>query len=274
MENPNVSIITVGMNHLSYIKELYKSLYKDSVPNISFEAIYVDNCSTDGSIDFLEKEYPQVKVIKNETQKGFGENNNIGAFASVGKYLAIINPDVSFRKGSLNVLYEFMEKNPKVGIAVPHLLNKDLTHQYSIRGFITPKIFMNRILSHGKDESMNHDIIKYLCKNIDIDKVQPVNWAVGAALFMSRDMYSRLAGFDKDYFLYMEDEDICLRSWLMNRPVVYVPQSQMVHNHLRASAKIGKKALMHFKSLRTFFKKHGYSVPDYAGIHKNVFTYK
>lgn len=94
-----VSIITVGMNHLIYIKELYRSIYaKETKPNVSFEAIYVDNCSKDGSVEFLQKEYPQVKIIRNRTPKGFGENNNIGALASTGKYLAIINPDVSFAR--------------------------------------------------------------------------------------------------------------------------------------------------------------------------------
>lgn len=273
MDSPMVSIITVGMNHLVYIKELYRSIYaEETKPNVSFEAIYVDNCSKDGSVEFLQREYPQVRIIKNTTPKGFGENNNIGALASTGKYLAIINPDVSLCKRSLDTLYDFMEKNREVGIAVPHLFNKDLTHQFSIRGFITPMIFVNRVLSHGKDDAANKAVEKYLCKNIDVEKVQPVNWAVGAALFISRDVYSKLAGFDKDYFLYMEDEDLCLRSWKINRPVVYVPQSQMIHNHLRASAKIGKKAFMHFKSLRTFFKKHGYSIPDFAGTCKLNFV--
>lgn len=270
---PQISVITVGMNHLVYIKELYKSLYnKETCPMISFEAIYIDNCSTDGSIEFLQRNYPEVKIIKNDIPKGFGENNNIGAFASVGKYLAIINPDVSLRKGSLDILYDFMEKNPKVGIAVPHLFNKDRTHQFSIRGFITPMIFVNRVLSHGKDDASNKEVEKYLCKSININKIQPINWAVGAAMFISRITYSRLAGFDKDYFLYMEDEDLCLRSWKAGFPVVYVPMSEMIHNHLRASAKIGKKAFMHFKSLRTFFKKHGHNIPDYAGMCKNVFV--
>lgn len=114
MENPMVSIITVGMNHLIYIKELYRSIYaKETKPNVSFEAIYVDNCSEDGSVEFLQKEYPQVKIVRNTTPKGFGENNNIGALASTGKYLAIINPDVFLCAGSLDSLYDFMEKIPK-----------------------------------------------------------------------------------------------------------------------------------------------------------------
>lgn len=272
MQTPSVSIITVGMNHLIYIKELYRSLYsEDTKPMTSFETIYVDNCSTDGSVDFLQKNYPEVKIITNSTAKGFGENNNIGAFASIGKYLAIINPDVSLRKGSIDVLFDFMEKNDNVGIAVPHLFNNDLTHQFSIRGFITPMIFVNRVLSHGKDDAQNKDVEKYLCKSIDVNRIQPINWAVGAALFVSRKTYSLLAGFDKDYFLYMEDEDLCLRSWKAGFPVVYVPESEMVHNHFRASAKIGKKAFIHFKSLKTFFKKHGFNIPDYAGMCKKTF---
>ena len=62
MENPKVSIITVGMNHLNYIKELYKSLYVDSLPNVSFEAIYVDNCSQDGSVKFLKENLADLRL--------------------------------------------------------------------------------------------------------------------------------------------------------------------------------------------------------------------
>ena len=105
---------------------------------------------------------------------------------------------------------------------------------------------------------------QYLCKDIDIDKVQPINWAVGAALFISSKLYRELGGFDLDYFLYMEDEDLALRVWKSGQPVIYVPSSHMVHNHLRASSHLGKKAWIHFKSLMTFFRKHGFHIPDYA----------
>ena len=86
MDNPQISIITVGMNHLKYIKELYHSLYADeSCPKTAFEAIYVDNCSTDGSVEFLKKNYPQVIIIQNKEPYGFGKNNNIGSEIAKGK---------------------------------------------------------------------------------------------------------------------------------------------------------------------------------------------
>lgn len=267
-----MSVITVGMNHLSYIKELYKSLYDErTTPKTSFEAIFVNNCSTDGSVEFLKENYPHVKIIRNKEPYGFGKNNNIGVDAAKGKYIAIINPDIQIKKSSLDALYDYMEVHPNVGMAVPHLFNVDGTHQYSIRGFITPSLFLSRILTHGKDSANHPKMKRYLCKDIDIEKVQPINWAVGAALFLRRDFYQQLGGFDLDYFLYMEDEDLALRVWKSGHPVVYVPSSHMVHNHLRASSHLGKKAWIHFKSLLTFFKKHGFHVPNYAANYKGVF---
>ncbi|MCA5983826.1 glycosyltransferase family 2 protein, partial [Bacteroides thetaiotaomicron] len=92
----------------------------------------------------------------------------------------------------------------------------------------------------------------------------PVDWAIGAALFMRIDFYAYLGGFDQNYFLYMEDEDICLRSWKCNRPVIYFPESIMTHNHLRGSSKIGRKALLHLQSMFVFFKKHGCSIGSFC----------
>lgn len=257
-----LSIITVGMNHLSYLKALLHSIFKENTPQASFEMIYVDNCSTDGSIEFISQNYPEVKIIKNTIPLGFGENNNKGVFASTGKYVAIINPDIVLMKDSLDKLLQCMQQNPQAGIVVPQLLNPDHSIQYSIRGFISLKALFARIMSKGKDNTNNKTVSEYLCKDLNFKKTQAVDWAIGAALFMSKDTYAELGGFDLDYFLYMEDEDICLRCWKMKKSVIYCPDAKMIHNHLRASAKLGKKTLLHVKSMYTFFKKHGFSIKN------------
>mgnify|MGYP000885481229 CR=1 FL=1 len=161
-------------------------------------------------------------------------------------------------------LYEYVEKHPIIGITVPKLLNPDGTVQYSVRSFITLKVLFSRFLSKGNDQTTSKIVNKYLCKNMDTTKIQPVDWAIGAALFMRRDFYAFLGGFDQNYFLYMEDEDICLRSWKCNRPVIYFPESIMTHNHLRGSSKIGRKALLHLQSMFVFFKKHGCSIGSFC----------
>jgi len=259
----NISIITVGMNHLKYIKDLYASIYKEGLKD-TVEVIYVDNCSVDGSVDFLKEHYPSIKIIVNDSPKGFGENNNIGAKIAKGKYLAIINPDIILTDNCLDDLFCYLEAHSDIGICVPKLLNLDRSYQYSVRRFITPKLFISRAFAKGEDAKELVGNSYYLCKDLNVDKVQYINWAVGAAYFMAREHYNKLGGFDEDYFLYMEDEDLCLRSWKLKAPVVYLPHAVMIHNHMRSSKKFGKTMVYHFKSLFTFWNKHGLSIPDYV----------
>ena len=263
METPNISIVTVGMNHLTYIKALFNSLFVESKPISSFEMIYVDNCSTDGSVDFVKENYPAIKIIQNTTPLGFGENNNKGAAIATGKYLAIINPDIVLTNGSLDSLYAFSESVEYEGIIAPQLLNPDKSLQYSVRGFMTPWIFILRFLTKGNDKFQNKTIEDYLCRNMDTNQVQFINWAIGASLFLKSSLYKKLNGFDTAYFMYVEDEDLCLRSWKMGNPVVYFPESKMIHNHLRGSSKLSNKTFIHIKSILTFFRKHGLFVKDY-----------
>lgn len=258
--SPSISIIIVGMNHLPYLKTLLHSLYNVHKPKTSFETIYVDNCSKDNSVSFIEENYKDVTIYKNTVPKGFGENNNYGVSKANGKYIALINPDIIILESSIDLLYKKLSKNPHFGIIVPQLLNKDLSIQHSIRSFISLKILFWRILSKGNDSSENIHIQNYLQKNVDTKKTQPIDWAIGAAMFMEKEFYNKLNGFDEDYYLYMEDEDLCLRSWKEGRPLVYYPEAKLVHNHIRGSQKIGKKTWLHIKSMVTFFRKHGLSV--------------
>ena len=264
MPIPQISIITVGMNHLSYMKKLLASIFDANNISIPIEMIYVDNCSTDGSVEYIKNKYPQVKILKNIKPLGFGENNNKGVFASSGKYIAIINPDIVLSKNSLDILFRYAESNSNYGILVPKLLNPNGSIQYSVRGFVSVKALFYRFLSKGNDNTNNKIVSRYLCKNLDIEKNQPVDWAIGAALFLKKDFYASLGGFDQDYFLYMEDEDLCLRSWKLHMPVIYLPQSVMTHNHLRGSSKLGKKTMFHLRSVLTFFKKHGLNIGCYC----------
>ena len=114
----DISIVTVGMNHLLYLKALLHSIYVENVPQVNFEMIYVDNCSTDGTVGYIRHNYPQVKIIENRKPLGFGENNNKGVLASMGKYIAIINPDIVLHKRrsiNYNIFCCEMKKASKPG---------------------------------------------------------------------------------------------------------------------------------------------------------------
>lgn len=259
-----ISIITVGMNHLKLLKKYLHSLYEDCMPSISFELIYVDNCSDDGSIEYMRQNYPQVKIIENKTIKGFATNNNIGVKNSKGKYILILNPDIILLPGAVDKLYFYLKEKKSIGILVPKLLNVDLTVQFSVRKFMNLKIMFHRFLYRSKAKLMSKLTQAYLLTNFDRNKTQPIDWALGAALFLTREWFDQLNGFDEGYFLYVEDVDICLRNWKLGKQVVYYPESVFIHAHQRTS-RLGwnKTKLMHIKSMLRLFFKHNLFFKSY-----------
>lgn len=261
-DSPDISVITVGMNHLRFIKELFGSLFENHNGQTSFEVIYVDNCSTDGSVEFIQSRYPNVKIISNTHPMGFAANNNLGVSKAKGKYVAILNPDITVSQDTLNRLFSFSEALPYDAIVAPRLLNTDGTHQYSTRNYMNFKSFIVRLFTRSNDKATDAVTSEYLCKGMDTTKVQFVNWAIGAALFMKKSCYETLQGFDTKYFMYVEDVDLCLRAWKRNIPVVYYPKVQLTHDAQRASSKIWKKTAQHIKSILIFFCKHGINVGD------------
>lgn len=260
-----LSIITVTMNHLTYVKSLLDSLYNnDSDINMSFEMIIVDNCSVDGTVEYIKENYPQVIIVCNNTLKGFAENNNLGVKYSKGEYVAIINPDIILKPNSLNILVDYVKLNGDVGIVAPKLLNIDGTVQKSVRRFINIYFLLLRILYWGRDMTNNKKLNSYLLKNIDTNKIQKVDWAIGAALLLKKELFVQLDGFDKNFFLYVEDEDLCLRTWKKEKKVIYLPESEMYHIHKKESHKFNRKTVMHAKSMFYFIKKHKVFTNSYS----------
>jgi N-acetylglucosaminyl-diphospho-decaprenol L-rhamnosyltransferase len=252
-----LSIIIVNMNHLSKLKNLFNSLFSEGKTTLSHEIIVVDNCSTDGSIEYITANYPSVIIHQNNTIRGFAANNNQGVSISSGEYIFICNPDIIVLPGAIDTMVWLLEKNLGVGIVCPQLLNSDLTYQASVRRFHNTKVLALRALSWANDASTNKDIQKYLMLDFDKSKTQFIDWALGAAIVLHRNVYQELGGFDEKFFLYVEDVDLCLRCWAAGHAVVYCPQAICIHDHQRGSAKgINKLLWFHVKSMAYFFYKH------------------
>lgn len=257
---PELSIITVGMNHLSFVKEMLESLYSIGRPNVPFELIFVDNCSTDGTVEYIRDKYPSVILIENKEKYGFARNNNIGVEHAAGKYILILNPDIILTPGAIDKLYNYAIDNETCGIVAPKLENRDGSLQYSARKFPSIKTLLNRIITNGNDGSANKDVQSYLMTNLSLDKASEVDWCMGAALLIQHNLYKKLKGFDERFFLYVEDMDLCYRCWEMGKKVIYYPLSRMTHVHQRSSKRLNKKTLIHFKSFFYFFRKNNFNI--------------
>ncbi len=252
----DISIVTVTMNHLHQVKDLLQSIYKEDNTSLKVEVIIVDNCSSDGTFEFIKENYPDVKLIRNSKPYGFAKNNNIGVKHATGEYIGIINPDIILLPNSLDVLVKRLKEQQNVAMVCPRLLNTDGTIQFSIRKFVTPKILLGRLLTFGKDNASSKKVKEYLMSDANLSEEQSIDWAIGAAYVISKKKYIELKGFDENFFLYVEDVDLCKRIHDLEYDIKYIPESKMIHAHNRSSRGITKATYRHFKSMFYYFRKH------------------
>lgn len=253
----DISFITVTMNSASLVNALFTSFYDNMPRGITYEYIVVDNCSSDGTVEFIETYFPEIVVIRNKDFKGFAENNNIGITIANGKIVALINPDIVFLPGAIESTMHLFAKDANLGLVGPMLLNKDGSVQNSARRFLTIKTAALRLLTFGRDTIKIKTIKNYLEPYDTNCEYQFVDWVIGAAMWVRKEAIQDAGLLDTNFFLYIEDQDWCFQMWKRNWKVAYYTKAKLIHDHQRSSARrISKKTLWHVQSILYFLKKN------------------
>jgi len=210
-----VSIIIVNLNGCEYLKVCFQSL--SSLTFNNHEIILVDNASSDDSVEFVKKDYPEIKIIENKENLGFAEANNIGAKETKGEYLLFLNNDTKVKPDFLNKLVSRMEEDFTIGVCQGKLLIMDNPKKFeAIGAYLTFTGFLKHI---GLNE-------------IDRDQYnqeREIFSSRGACMLIRRNIFERIGGFDKDFFAYFEESDVAWRVWLAGYRIIYIPQSVIYH---------------------------------------------
>ncbi len=179
----------------------------------------VDNASTDGSVDYVRTSYPWVRVLALDRNYGFAKANNLGSEAAKGEYIVFLNNDTVVTSLWLKELVGVMEKDENVGIAGSKILFLDEPEKINSAGAnIT-------FYGGGYDIGfLDNDSEKY---NIAGSK----GCVCAAAMIVRREEFLSFGGFDEDYFMYLEDTDLCWRYWLYGKRVEYIPDSVIYHKY-------------------------------------------
>jgi len=254
-EIKDLVVSIVSYNSLSFLRECLNSILS-SPPGVGHEIIVVDNASSDGTDEFVKKNYPEIILIPNKRNIGFAAANNRAIEESRSKYVLLINSDCMVYKKSLGSLVEFMEKNPEVGIAGPKIVNSDGTIQFSCRRF--PSVFnaaAHTILTNIFPD--NPFSKKYKLADIGRDNPFKVDWVSGSCMIIRRKALEDTGILDENYFMYVEDLDICYRMWQKNWEVQYYPEAEIMH-HIAGSSGSGeiKASFRMQKSVFYFFWKN------------------
>ncbi|GAB5563388.1 MAG: hypothetical protein Wins2KO_04510 [Winogradskyella sp.] len=217
--NPQISIIIVNFNGLQFLKNCLDSIEKTLI-NVSYEIILVDNASTDGSVNFINQYYlSKITLIKSEENLGFGKGNNLGVRSAKGEFLLLLNNDTILHSDLDVVLQKFVDK--KVGAVGIKMLGKNGEYRLSA-GYFPSVLRLLRLKSLYKtDQGFNNALFK--------KDLYEVDWIEASFLLVRRKTWDHILGFDEDYFMYVEDIDICKKIKNKGFKILYLTQFNFTH---------------------------------------------
>jgi hypothetical protein len=265
----DLSIIIVNWNSAGYATQCISSI-DSQTQGLQREILVVDNASTDDSCPVLQDRCPAAKLIRSPQNLGFARANNLGFQNSSGRTILFLNPDTEVRGPALNLMHDCLNSSADIGVLGCRLLNSDLTVQTSsIQPFPT---ILNQIA--------DAEALRRLTPRLRFWGMQPlfaseggspveVEAVSGACLMIKREVFQQVGFFSTDYFMYMEDLDLCYRVRKAGKKVCYLGAANIVHHGGQSSKKRGGEAftgpMMRETAWRFLEKTRG---PFYAALYR------
>ena len=242
----DLSVIIVSFNTKDILRDCLKSLTLNTQYKIlNTETIVVDNGSADGSVEMVEKEFPNVRLIKNKKNLGFARANNQGIKIARGEYVLLLNSDTKIVDNALVKMVKFAKSDKKIGIVGPKLLNPDSTPQPSTAPFYTLPVTL--ISLFGGDRFLRQSY----------KDIRKVDWVSGACFLIKREVVENIGLLDEKFFMYVEEMEFCFRAQKAGYQVYFYPQAEVIHQ-VRGSSSVGKQRaiLGIYQGLIYFYQKH------------------
>lgn len=220
----DLSIVIVSWNTRDFVRQCLSSI-ETGRGEFTLETFVVDNASSDGTPGMIQEEFPAVKLIRNQSNLGFARANNSAVREAAGKYVCLINSDVTVPAGCLQKLFEYMEQNTSVGMAGPAMLTPC--------GAVGPSCMRRPTLRIWLVQALGLSSV-FSGTSLHIDKAgavgsYDVNVLNGWFWMVRRSALERVGFLDEDFFMYGEDIDWCHRFWALGWRVVYFPDAVAVH---------------------------------------------
>jgi GT2 family glycosyltransferase len=252
---PLVSAIVVSYNVRALLLDTLRSLFANSA--VPLETIVVDNDSGDGSADAVAEEFPQARLIRS-ANLGFGKASNLGFQHASGRFVLLLNPDVTLDPGCVDRLADFLLVHPEAGAVGPRLKRPDGGLDLAARrGFPTPRASFYRLTGLSRLFPRSRRFNRYNLGHRPEDTVHEIDAGTGACLLIRRAAIDRVGLFDPDFFMYGEDLDLCFRLRSGGWKVYYLPAAQALHVKGQSTRQATGRMLYAFHSaMWTFHHKH------------------
>lgn len=254
----DVSIIIVNYNTLQLTLNCIHSIIQKT-SHIKYEIIVVDNASTDGSREVLEKE-PNIRYFYSTENLGFGKANNLGYKFASGSYLFLLNSDTVLLNNAIEALYLFMENHREVAIAGGSLYNEIMQPCHSY-GVILPSLYNEcDILLRG---ILTVDKKQLIAREISNQEYAEVGYITGADMMLRREYIEEVGLFDPDFFMYYEETEMTFRYMTKGYKSAYLPKAMIQHLEGRSFSFKETRERMYLSSRKLYYKKTGKSLLYY-----------
>lgn len=248
----DISVIIVNYKSWNHLQNCLESLKKIQQDDFSFEVIIVDNYSNDNQLKPFSSKFPEFRFFLNSGNTGFSHGNNLGATHANGKHLLFLNPDTIVNKHALLTMLQLAVKNSNFGIISCSKLKPDGKPEKETRLF--PKLYtMFGVLRIIYNLIQKQNISKRFSNNKQI--IFP-DWVSGSIIFMRKDWFTKVNGWDEDYWLYLEDVDLCKRVSNAGGKIALTRTANIIHNHGGASRRNIKTAAL--TKAEVIISKHVY----------------
>jgi GT2 family glycosyltransferase len=228
INSPFISVCIVTYHAKDLLRDCLNSFIQTVQLNI--EVIVIDNGSADGIQEMLADEFPQVSFGVNKHNLGYTLPMNQALRQARGAYLIQLNPDTVILPNALEMLVNFMDQHPKIGICGPKVLNRDLTLQKSCRrGEPTPWAVMTYFLGLSARFPNSKRFGQYQMGFLDENEIHPVAGVSGSCMIIRRPVVEQIGYLDERFFAYQEDADYCRRAREAGWQVFYYPRAQIIH---------------------------------------------
>ncbi|WP_396181041.1 glycosyltransferase family 2 protein [Flavobacterium sp.] len=247
-----LSVIILNYNVRYFLEQCVRSVQK-ALENMDAEIIVVDNNSSDDSCLMMKQLFPNIKLIENKENVGFPKGNNIAVQESKGEYICILNPDTVVAEDTFKKL---LTKSYQLSAGIIGCKLIDGTGNFlpeSKRGVPTPWVAFTKIFGLYKISKI---FGKYYAQHLSENQSGKVAILVGAFMFMKRDLYIKVGGFDENCFMYSDDIDLSYMIQKLGKENFYFHETSVIHYKGESTVR-DANYLNHFReAMQFFYKKH------------------
>ena len=254
---PKLSVVVVNYNVRDFLAQTLRTV-RAATAALDAEVWVVDNASTDGSVEMVRRDFPEVRLVASGTNLGFAKANNLALAQCAGEFIALVNPDTLIRDDTFTVCLDYLASRPDAGMVGCKILNPDGTLQLACRrSFPTPGVALAKVLGLSALFPRSRRFGRYNLTFLDPDQEAEVEAISGSFMVFRRSILDEVGPLDERFFMYGEDLDFCYRIHQAGWKIVYLPSTEIIHYKGQSTLQRGFRSLLTFyEAMGLFVEKH------------------